>query len=71
MGWENVQLIRVDHDGEQWQTPVDTVTNFQVPYREGNFLSCCGSSSFSRHTLPHRVSLTVFSNKGARIAYSG
>ena len=68
MGWENVQLIRVYHDGERWRTVVDTATNFQVPYREGNFLSCRGSTSFLRRTVPHRVGLTVVSNKRARIA---
>ena len=55
MGWENVQLIRVDHDREHWRTLVETVTNFQVPHREGNFLSYCGSTNFSDTLCPTGV----------------
>jgi hypothetical protein len=33
--WENVDCIYMAQDRDQWQALVNTVTNLQVPYKEG------------------------------------
>jgi hypothetical protein len=38
-GWEDVDLIYLAQDRDQWQMLVNTVMNLGVPQKSGNFLS--------------------------------
>jgi hypothetical protein len=38
-GWSGLDWIHLTEDRDQWQAFVNTVTNLQVPYYVGNFLS--------------------------------
>jgi hypothetical protein len=50
--WEGVDWIHLAQDRDQWWAPVNTVMNFRVPLKAGNFLTV----RFSRRTLLHGVS---------------
>jgi hypothetical protein len=56
IGWEGVDWIHLAEDRDQWQTVVNTVMNFQVPQKAGNFLTSRVTVSFSRRTLLHGIS---------------
>jgi hypothetical protein len=39
IGWEVVDWIHLAQDMDQWRGVVNTVMNFQVPQKVGNFLT--------------------------------
>jgi hypothetical protein len=46
--WDGVDWVHLAQDRGQWRALVNTVTNLQVPYNAGKFLSGCTIGSFSR-----------------------
>jgi hypothetical protein len=53
--WEDVDWFHLVQDRKKWLASVNTVTNFRVPHKVGNFLIIRVTISFSRRTLPHAV----------------
>ena len=51
MGCKYMDWIKVTQDRDMWRALVNEVMNLRVPYNAGNFLSSCGSVSFSGRTL--------------------
>jgi hypothetical protein len=39
MWWEGVDWIHLAQDMDQWQAVLNTVKNFRVPQKAGNFLT--------------------------------
>jgi len=50
---------RLAQDRVQWRTLVDTVIILRVAQKEGNFLSSCATTSFSKKPLLHGISQSV------------
>jgi hypothetical protein len=44
-------------DRAQWRAPVNTVTNFRVPYNVGKFLSRWKTGGFSKRAQLHEVNV--------------
>jgi hypothetical protein len=53
VGCRGMDWIELAQDGDRWLALVNAVTNLQVPYNAGNFLTSCKPVSFSRRTLLH------------------
>jgi hypothetical protein len=52
---ECVKWIQLAQDRDQWRSPVNTVMNLRILYKEGNFSTSWATVYFSRGTLPHGV----------------
>jgi hypothetical protein len=55
IGWEDVDWMHLALDRNQWRALVNTVMNFRIPQKVGNFLTSQVTVSFSIRTLPHTV----------------
>jgi hypothetical protein len=51
--WDDMDLINLAQDKDQWRALVNTVMNLSVPLNAGNFLSSCTIGTFSRRAQLH------------------
>jgi hypothetical protein len=59
IGWKAWDWIHMDQYRDKWQAVVNTVTNFQVLWISGKFLTSWAAISYSRRTLLQAVSRMV------------
>jgi hypothetical protein len=62
-GWDVVDWIRLDQKRDEWWALVNTVMNLQIPQHKGNFWTNGETVSFSKRTLFHAISLSVYPEK--------
>jgi hypothetical protein len=60
IGCRGVDWFHLAQDRDQWWALVNTVMDFQVPFKVGNFLGSQAIISFSRRTMLHGVYVQSF-----------
>jgi hypothetical protein len=63
-GWDAADWIRLDQKRDEWWALVNTVMNLQIPQNKGNFWTNGGTVGFSKRTLFHVISLSIYPEKG-------
>jgi hypothetical protein len=56
IGWDGVDWIDLNKNGDKWRTLLNTVMNLRVTDNIGIFLSCRTTDGFSRKSQLHIVS---------------
>jgi len=62
--WDVADWIRLDQKRDEWWALVNTIMNLQIPQNKGIFWTNRGTVGFSKRTLFHAISLSVYPEKG-------